>query len=447
MAGREGKPWVAGSGSEDLLLLRLELLVSQRALFPQLGQALQQRNPVVHATRLWGGRDGRGRWRGRGGLNARALRRGDGLGGLLAAGLSRLDLVPLDPEARRVRTVDGDREHHARMRPPVPVHEALELHGPRGDPFGLDHQLHVAVLVDAVTPVPGAGDDLGRPPDGILQVRALEELVEEAHATPDSIRRCNSEPLLGTGHALLRPEAARTIAGMFGHKDEVETTATVVAVSQESKYAEQNAKYKVVLDVNGVGEPVFRTSVEQRFLTLLQAPNPGDVVNVRYDRKHHEVEMLVKCDPRFDAEAAQEQRDQQQAAAVEAAMAQPPGSPPPAGAAPGIPGMHGGFPMAGLPTVVQTSRQVIDATHVPGLREAIVAALQAHGIQVPNLAKMAEGETPTPPSSASAVAVVPAAAAPTDPQGRIPHLKMLRDSGLLTADEYGTLEAKLLGRG
>jgi hypothetical protein len=271
---------------------------------------------------------------------------------------------------------------------------------------------------------------------------------------PDSIRRCNPERSGDGPQALLGPEAARTIAGVFGHKDEVETTATVVAVSQESKYAEQNAKYKVVLDVNGVDEPVFRTSVEQRFLTLLQTPNPGDVVNVRYDRKHHEVEMLVKGDPRFDVEAAQKQREQQQAAAVEAAMAQPPGSPPPAQAGvPTIRNVPGDFPMAVGPTVVQTSRQVIDATQVPGLREAILAALQAHGIDVAkvedlasNLRAQAAGDAPAAPTAPSPMSPAPTPTSATDPAGRIPHLKMLRDSGLLTADEYQTLEAKLLGR-
>ena len=127
-------------------------------------------------------------------------------------------------------------------------------------------------------------------------------------------------------------------------------------------------------------------------------------------------------------------------------MAQPAGSPPPEGAVPSIPGMPAGFPMAGTPTVVQTSRQVIDATQVPGLREAIVAALQAHGIQVPNLATLAGGATPTPPAPMSAAPAAPAAAAPSDPQGRLPHLKMLRDSGLLTPEEFQTLEAKLLGQ-
>ena len=243
---------------------------------------------------------------------------------------------------------------------------------------------------------------------------------------------------------------------MFGHKDEVETTATVVVVSQESKHIVHDAKYRVVLDVNGVGEPVFRTTVEQRFYSALETPDPGDVVNVRYDRKRHEVEMLVKGDPRFDLEAAQKQRDQQQASAVEAAITQPAGSPPPTGAIPAIPAIRnvpGDFPMAVGPTVVQTSRQVIDATQVPGLREAILSALQAHGIDVAkvedlagDLRTQAAGRAPAAPTAPSPMSPASTPTSATDQAGRIPHLKMLRDSGLLTADEYQTLEAKLLGR-
>ena len=239
---------------------------------------------------------------------------------------------------------------------------------------------------------------------------------------------------------------------MFGHKDEVETTATVIAVSQESKFAEQNAKYTVVLDVNGVDEALFRTSVEQRFLTLLQAPNPGDVVNVRYDRKHNEVEMLVKGDPRFDVDAAMKLRDQRQADAVEAALAQPPGSPPPT--PPGVPDIRnvpGDFPMAVGPNVVQTSRQVIDATQVPGLRDAILSALQAHGIDVAKVEQLAsslgsQAAGGVPPAAAPPTSSPSPTAAPSDPQQRLPHLRMLRDSGLLTAEEYQALESKLLGQ-
>jgi hypothetical protein len=56
------------------------------------------------------------------------------------------------------------------------------------------------------------------------------------------------------------------------------------------------------------------------------------------------------------------------------------------------------------------------------------------------------GAPTAPPAPGSSAPAASAATLSQDPDGRIQHLKMLRDSGLLTADEYQTLEAKLLGQ-
>jgi hypothetical protein len=96
-------------------------------------------------------------------------------------------------------------------------------------------------------------------------------------------------------------------------------------------------------------------------------------------------------------------------------------------------------------------RHVIDARGDPALREAVLAALRAHGLQV-------DGATATGPAPAPRAAATPGSPAPASPGAgtpgppapvadrleRLDQLGKLRDAGVLTADEYETLRRKIL---
>ena len=74
-----------------------------------------------------------------------------------------------------------------------------------------------------------------------------------------------------------------------------------------------------------------------------------------------------------------------------------------------------------------------------------MAALQAHGINVPGFpVAVGAGQIPIaqPVTETSNVAGTTSTA---DPAGRLQHLTMLRDSGLLSPEEFETLRQKLQG--
>jgi hypothetical protein len=110
-------------------------------------------------------------------------------------------------------------------------------------------------------------------------------------------------------------------------------------------------------------------------------------------------------------------------------------------------------------------RHVIDARGDPALREAVLSALRAHGIQVdPSAAApppaVAALPTPPPGSHAPAAPRAPAALAAPGPHApaaapassrpagdrldQLDQLARLREAGVLTAEEYDTLRRRVL---
>jgi len=199
---------------------------------------------------------------------------------------------------------------------------------------------------------------------------------------------------------------------MFGHKD-IETTATVVAITDTHGSTTVNGKYKheVVLDVAATDGPAFRTKAEHWF-DILVAPNPGDVVQVSYDPKSHKTKIHSDGDPRYDLRAQEKLRHEQGDAAVEAAMAKPAGTP----SEPADPYAGAQFDPE-LAELVALERE-----------QAAAEAAQPPPTWIPSL---------TPPGAPAAPA--PAPGPTTGEPDRLRHLQMLRDSGLLTPEEFERL--------
>jgi hypothetical protein len=75
--------------------------------------------------------------------------------------------------------------------------------------------------------------------------------------------------------------------------------------------------------------------------------------------------------------------------------------------------------------------QTIDATTVPGLRDAILAALGASGLKIPNAGGFGGGIS----------------APKVDPLAQVEHLAGERDAGRITDTEFEALKKQILGRG
>jgi hypothetical protein len=188
---------------------------------------------------------------------------------------------------------------------------------------------------------------------------------------------------------------------MFGHKD-IETTATVVALTDASSHVEMNGKfhYEVVLDVAATDGPAFRTTTDHWFNTLF-SPNPGDSVNVSYDPKSHKTKIHTDGDPRYDLQAHEKQRHQEEKAAVEAAKAKPPGT-----------------------AVDPASDPYFGAQYDPELAELVAEEQRVS----------AAAQAAPPPTTMD-----PTIAVPPGVSDRLDHLRMLRDSGQLTPEEFDAL--------
>jgi len=212
---------------------------------------------------------------------------------------------------------------------------------------------------------------------------------------------------------------------VFGHKD-IETTATVVAITDTSSNVEVNGKYKfqVVLDVAATDGPAFRITTQERFDPLF-SPDPGDMVRVSYDAKSHKTKIHTDGDARYDIREHEKERHEQGDAAVAAAMAQPAGTSP-------------------------TADPFEGAQYDPELAELVELERQQMAEQ--SLSPPTTSPLPgAPPSTTTPAAVpppwtetpVPAAAARPGEPGRLQHLQMLRDSGLLTPEEFEILKSHL----
>jgi hypothetical protein len=212
---------------------------------------------------------------------------------------------------------------------------------------------------------------------------------------------------------------------MFGHKD-IETTAIVVAITDTTSRVEVNGKYQfqVVLDVKATDGPAFRITTEHRFDPLF-SPNPGDVVRVSYDPKSHKTKIDTDGDARYDIREHEKQRHKEGDAAVAAAMAQPAGT-------------------------SLTPDPFEGAQYDPELTELV--ELERQQLAEQQLSPPTTPSPPVPPPSVMPSALVPptwttASVPPTVPQpgapARLQHLQMLRDSGLLTPEEFEILKTHL----
>jgi hypothetical protein len=216
---------------------------------------------------------------------------------------------------------------------------------------------------------------------------------------------------------------------MFGH-DDIETTATVVAITEKGNTV-VNGKYKheVVLDVAATDGPPFRVTTEHRF-DILFSPNPGDVLRVSYDPKSHKTKIETDGDPRYDLNEHEKQRRQQGDAAIAAAMAQPAGT----GTTPDpFAGAQYDPELAEL--VAEEQRQMAAQAAPPpfALPTPAPTPSPAPGVSSASFALPTPGATPTPATSPPA---------PDEP-GRLQHLQMLRDGGLLTPEEFEILRSQL----
>ena len=215
----------------------------------------------------------------------------------------------------------------------------------------------------------------------------------------------------------------RTIRSMFGH-DDVETTATVVAITEKGS-SEVNGKFKfeVVLDVAATDGPAFRVTTEHRFHTLF-SPDPGDVLKVRYDPKNHKTKIDTDGDPRYDMTAHEQQRRREGDAAVAAAMAQPAGTAP--------------HPFQGAQQDPELAELVAEERRQMATAQSPVPPTVAPGPATP-VVSSASFALPTPGATPVPAVAPPAAGEP----GRLQHLQMLRDGGLLTPEEFETLRTHL----
>jgi len=218
---------------------------------------------------------------------------------------------------------------------------------------------------------------------------------------------------------------------VFGHKD-VETTGTVVAITDSASHVDANGKfrYEVVLDVAATDGPPFRTSTHHWFDPLF-SPNPGDVLPVSYDPKSRKTKIHTDGDPRYDVGEHEQQRHQQEEAAVQAAKAQPAGS----GSNPGNDPYWGAQYDPELAELVELERQ--QSAGSPATQAPAPAAPPAPAVSpVP-------APAPAPPPVPAALPASPAGS--TGEPERLHHLRMLRDSTLLTPKEYEVLRRHLEG--
>jgi hypothetical protein len=200
---------------------------------------------------------------------------------------------------------------------------------------------------------------------------------------------------------------------MFGHKD-IETTAKVVALSESASIVEVDGKsrYKVVLDVKATDGPVFRVTADHWFETLF-SPNAGDVMKVSYDPKSHKTKIHSDGDLRFDIRAHEKRRHQEERVAVDQAMAKPAATAEPAG---------GTDPYAG-------------AQYDPDLAELV--AEERRQREIAQASALPPSSVPTPQAAAATPTPVPGGLS------RLQHLLMLRDSSLLTPEEFEILRKQL----
>ena len=254
--------------------------------------------------------------------------------------------------------------------------------------------------------------------------------------------------------------------GLFGGKDEDElrasgsqTTARVTYVDDTGKRREggTQAKLKIQLKIDS-GSARGRDLDKAKWVPVTRMPHVGETVSIRFDPD--DVDDWAWGDPAMYAPGSP-------------ATTQParPGVPPPT-AAPGRPadpmvefiqnasgawGQVPGFKQmiesamtAGYVTIDQSS-QVIDARNNPQLREQILGALRAQGIDVEAMQQGGDpfGGTFNPPQTGSPAGAPPppppAGSEPTESlTERLRRADALLEQGLVSADEHRALRQRII---
>lgn len=191
--------------------------------------------------------------------------------------------------------------------------------------------------------------------------------------------------------------------GMFGQpkiKDGLSGTATVMAVPQAGANA-SSYRIQMKLSVQLPGQDPYLVRYTC-FASREKYPWPGSVVPVTVDRKDRE-KLRIEWDrvPTSDERAAQSHEQ--------------------------MIAMQKGTPVAGSPGI----GTVIDARNNPELRAEILAALSNQGIDV---------------SGASGDATTPSAGGQDDTLDQLQQLGHLRDSGVLTPEEFESQKSRILGK-
>ena len=117
---------------------------------------------------------------------------------------------------------------------------------------------------------------------------------------------------------------------MFGHHKVAQ--ATVLYAQDVSGILEDvdHVKMEFVLEVHPPDGQAFRAKATHHFITFTHYPHVGDVVNVKYHPKNHDVELDLKDDIRYGAKGLKHQEHVERQAGQarrDALLSAPPGTP------------------------------------------------------------------------------------------------------------------------
>lgn len=198
---------------------------------------------------------------------------------------------------------------------------------------------------------------------------------------------------------------------------------------------EMRAPCHITYVIQAPGIPAF--SGDQVFeLWSAQWPNPGDDLPVVFDRqKPDRIEIQFDRIPTH-ADAARLHAEQlaEQLRAAGAAAATQPGAP------------IAGGPFAGWPTPTTITPIVIGSADPARISDAISRAEQALGMDLNGDGVIGGPASPPMPTAPAAPTASPLSAAGGDDTiSRLERLAKLRDTGVITADEFEGQKRKILG--
>lgn len=123
---------------------------------------------------------------------------------------------------------------------------------------------------------------------------------------------------------------------MFGHHEPAQATVLYAQDITGTWEDENHVKVEFVLEVHPPNGQAFRAKATHHFIMFTHYPQVGDVVNVKYHPKNHEVVLDLKDDTRYGVKRLkhQEQAERQAGRARrDILLSAPPGTPASAGGA------------------------------------------------------------------------------------------------------------------